>query len=157
MRILDENGLYDPANNHYLINLAGLVNGGAGIEAGKGSLDLAKAMKDNNIGDGQDKILIRILKYRVVGNPGDSITINKLYFAAANSDDVVVPPVTENTTTTKGDDGATTTTAGGNGTTTTAKSTDSPKTGDASSVAVMAVVAVAAASGILAFSKKKSK
>ena len=156
MRFLDSNGMYDPANNHNLINLAALANGGTGIDSGKDSLDLAKAMKDKNIGEGQDKILIRILKYRVVGNPGDTVTFNKLYFAAADSGDVSVPPV-EDKTTTKGDATTTTTAAGGNGTTTTAKSTDSPKTGDVSSVAVMAVVAVAAAGGVLAFSKKKSK
>ena len=75
-----------------LIKLSTLSGNDDGVEASKGSVNLYEAINDNDILTMTDanNTTIRVVKYVVYGEPGDSVTINSLYFAAEEQSEVPI-------------------------------------------------------------------
>ncbi len=75
-----------------LIKLSKLSGSPDGVEAGKGSVNLYEAINNDDILTMSDatNTTLRVVKYVVYGQPGDSVTINSLYFAAEEQSEVPV-------------------------------------------------------------------
>ena len=75
-----------------LIKLSKLSGSPDGVEAGKVSVNLYEAINNDDILTMSDatNTTLRVVKYVVYGQPGDSVTINSLYFAAEEQSEVPV-------------------------------------------------------------------